>query len=55
MGPVFGIRDVRHLKACQDALKANRITHGDPIVCCFQGLGMGDHAAVDIAQESHVM
>ena len=54
VGPVFGIRDVRHLKACQDALKANRITHGDPIVCCFQGLGMGDHAAVDIAQESHV-
>ena len=54
VGPTFGIRDVRHLKACQDALKANRIKHGDPVVCCFQGLGMGDHAAVDIAQESHV-
>ena len=43
-----------HLQACQQALKAGRIKPHGLIACCFKGLGMVDHAAVDIAQESHV-
>ena len=31
-----------------------RLGKDDKLVCCFRGLGMGDRAAVDIAQESHV-
>ena len=54
VGPSFWYREVAHLKACQDALNEGRIKPGDKLVCCFKGLGMGDHAAVDIAQESHV-
>ena len=54
VGPSFRWGEVAHLKAAQAALAANRITTGDRLVCCFKGLGMGDHAAVDIAQESHV-
>ena len=54
VGPSFRWGEVAHLKAAQAALAANRITTGDRLVCCFKGLGMGDHAAIDIAQESHV-
>ena len=54
VGPNFSFREVAHLEACQKALKAGTIKPTDSLACCFQGLGMGDHAAVDIAQESHV-
>ncbi|CAE7269133.1 unnamed protein product, partial [Symbiodinium natans] len=54
VGPVFRPGEVSHLKAFQEALAAGRVTQGGRVACCFKGLGMGDHAAVDIAQESHV-
>ncbi|CAE7201286.1 BUB3.2 [Symbiodinium sp. CCMP2592] len=54
VGPLFRSSEVRHLKAFRDAEAQGRISKGDEVACCFQGLGMGDHAAVDIAQESHV-
>ena len=54
VGPSFHFSEVCHLKACQDALRDGKIRKDDMLACCFQGLGMGDHAAVDIAQESHV-
>ena len=54
VGPSFHFAEISHLKACQDALREGKIRKGDMLACCFQGLGMGDHAAVDIAQESHV-
>ena len=54
VGPLFRSSEVRHLKAFRDAEVQGRISKGDEVACCFQGLGMGDHAAVDIAQESHV-
>ena len=53
VGPFWSVKDVSHLQACQAALSQNRINKCDLIACCFKGLGMGDHAAVDIAQESH--
>lgn len=54
VGPRFQFREVAHLNAYQAALAEGRIRPTDSLVCCFRGLGMGDHAAVDIAQESHV-
>ena len=54
VGPFFRVSEVAHLKSCQKALAEGRIRKHDLVACCFQGLGMGDHAAVDIAQESHV-
>ena len=54
VGPLFRASEVSHLKAFQEALTKGRIRAGDMVACCFKGLGMGDHAAVDIAQESHV-
>ena len=54
VGPFFRFQEVSHLKACQEAVLSGRISSGDKVACCFKGLGMGDHAAVDIAQESHV-
>ena len=54
VGPVLRFGEVKHLKACRQALEAGRIEPSDELVACFKGLGMGDHAAVDIAQESHV-
>lgn len=54
VGPILRWGEVAHLNAAKAALAANRITKHDKLVCCFRGLGMGDHAAVDIAQESHV-
>ena len=38
---------LQHLPGCRH-LKADRLYYG-----CFQGLGMGDHAAVDFALEAH--
>ena len=54
VGPTLAVREISHLVACRDALKRKAISRHDQVVCCFKGLGMGDHAAVDIAQESHV-
>ena len=54
VGPLFRASEVQHLEAYRVALSSGRISEGDSIACCFRGLGMGDHAAVDIAQESHV-
>ncbi|CAE7419993.1 BUB3.2 [Symbiodinium sp. KB8] len=54
VGPIFRDSEVRHLASYENALRNGRIVKGDRVACCFQGLGMGDHAAVDIAQESHV-
>ena len=54
VGPVFRWGEVAHLQAAQVALAEERLGKDDKLVCCFRGLGMGDHAAVDIAQESHV-
>ncbi|CAE7247502.1 unnamed protein product [Symbiodinium sp. CCMP2592] len=54
VGPLFRSGEVAHLTAYQDALAKGRVHSGDMVACCFKGLGMGDHAAVDIAQESHV-
>ncbi|CAE7290791.1 unnamed protein product, partial [Symbiodinium sp. CCMP2592] len=54
VGPLFWAKEVAHLSAFREARKAGRIPEGEPVACCFKGLGMGDHAAVDIAQESHV-
>ena len=54
VGPTLRFGEVKHLKACQRALEAGRIDPSDELVACFKGLGMGDHGAVDIAQESHV-
>ena len=54
VGPLFRQAEVAHLKAFQQAKSAGRISPQDRVACCFRGLGMGDHAAVDIAQESHV-
>ncbi|CAE7292878.1 unnamed protein product [Symbiodinium microadriaticum] len=54
VGPLFRSGEVAHLTAYQDALSKGRVRPGDMVACCFKGLGMGDHAAVDIAQESHV-
>ena len=54
VGPLFRSGEVAHLKAYQDAVAQGRVRPGENVACCFKGLGMGDHAAVDIAQESHV-
>lgn len=54
VGPVFRWGEVAHLQAAQVAMAEGRLGKDDKLVCCFRGLGMGDHAAVDIAQESHV-
>ena len=54
VGPIFRWEEVAHLKSTQSAIAAGRLKKGDDVCCCFQGLGMGDHSAVDIAQESHV-
>ena len=54
VGPTLAVREISHLVACKDALKRKAISYHDQVVCCFKGLGMGDHVAVDIAQESHV-
>lgn len=54
VGPEFRWGEVAHLHAAVAAREAGRVAKGDQVVCCFKGLGMGDHAAVDIAQESHV-
>ena len=54
VGPLLRCGEVKHLKAFEEAVAAGRITQQNTIACCFKGLGMGDHAAVDIAQESHV-
>ena len=54
VGPVFRASEVGHLKAFREAVESGRLQKGDRVACCFRGLGMGDHAAVDIAQESHV-
>lgn len=54
VGPEFRWGEVAHFEAAATALTSGRIAKGDRVVCCFKGLGMGDHAAVDIAQESHV-
>ena len=53
VGPCFRWSEVRHLKAYKQALQEGRLRKGDRMACCFKGLGMGDHAAVDVAQESH--
>ena len=53
VGPCFRWSEARHLKAYKQALQEGRLRKGDRVACCFKGLGMGDHAAVDIAQESH--
>ena len=45
--------ELGHLKAYRDAVLHGRIKAGDRAVACFRGLAMGDHAAVDIAQECH--
>ena len=54
VGPLFRSSEVAHFKAYADAVAEGRISRGEMLACCFKGLGMGDHAAVDIAQESHV-
>lgn len=43
----------RHLRAFKEGLNSGRFKEGDLVVPCFRGLAMGDHAAVDIAQEAH--
>ena len=54
VGPFLRPSEVAHLKAYHTAVAEGRVRAGDRVACCFRGLGMGDHAAVDIAQESHV-
>jgi hypothetical protein len=54
VGRAFRVAEVSHLEGWKTAISRGRIRPGDLVVCCFKGLGMGDHAAVDIAQESHV-
>ena len=54
VGKPWRVPELAHLHSCQEALAAGRISPDDKVVCCFKGLGMGDHAAVDIAQQSHV-
>ena len=54
VGPLFRWEEVAHFEASKSAKQAGRIRPDSKVACCFQGLGMGDHAAVDIAQESHV-
>lgn len=53
VGPTFYWREVAKFRASQQAKEVGRVDEHDVLVCCFKGLGMGDHAAVDIAQESH--
>ena len=53
VGPSFRASEVAHLGAFKDAIREGRLHVMSRVACCFRGLGMGDHAAVDIAQESH--